>query len=118
MNFENLGDHARLRPPTRCPLRLTPTRSTTGAATDATDDSTSPAEAGSSTDPINGDVIEEEDEIAAGSDEEAKTKGTTWRAFPRSPFCEACLKAKAQRKPNKEHPVVLEPDAAPREATA
>ncbi len=43
-------------------------------AAHAADVSTSLAEAGSSTDPKVGDVIEEEDEIAKGSAEEAKTK--------------------------------------------
>ena len=59
---------------------------------------------------------EEEDEIAKGSAEEAKTKEHQVTPFPIIPACEVCLKAKAQRKPKKKKVVVLEPQIAPRKA--
>ncbi len=60
-------------------------RPTTVAVANAADVDTSPAEAGSSTDPKVGDVIEEEDEVAKGSAEEAKTKKHQLTHFPGIP---------------------------------
>ena len=59
-----------------------------------------------------GNVIEEEDELAKGSAEEAKTKEHQLTRLPRNPSCEVCLGAKALRKPKLEIVVVLEPDTA------
>ena len=63
-------------------------------------------------------MIEEEDEIAKGSAEEAKTKEHRMTHLHNKHLCEVCLKAKAQRMPQKNKVVALEPYTAPREAPA
>ena len=59
-----------------------------GVVANAADVDTSLAEAGSSKDPKVGDVIEEDDELAKGSAEDAKTKEQRRTRLPSIPLCE------------------------------
>ena len=67
------------------PATVDPEAPATGAVADADDVPTSLAGARSSTDPRLGDVIEEEDDIAKGSAEEAKTKEHHMTHLPNNP---------------------------------
>jgi hypothetical protein len=75
---------------------------TAGAVADAADVYTSPAGAVSSTDPMLGDVIEEEDEIAKGSAEEAKTKEHHTTHLPNDPSLRSLLESQGATQTEKE----------------